>query len=277
MTKILGIDDLATKQHPIAQSVQRKSLSESTAEVRLALAHELDEVFSLRYDVFLAGKELHSETMLDVDEFDQYADHLIVRVGGRIVATYRVIPSERVLEAGLGLYASHEFDVTPLIERLDPKSMIELGRSCVHPAHRNGAIPKLLWSALAKYMMSRGKTEAVGCVSVFNCSHEEAQAMVGYFRETGAWTSMAQCSSKNFIPSQFNSPDSIIDGNSESNRHFEHSHLKARVPPLLRSYLMLGAKIFGGPAYDPHFHCHDFLMHFSTKTMSERCRQSLFS
>ncbi|NBW83604.1 hypothetical protein EBR21_17800, partial [bacterium] len=42
----------------------------SRFEVRLALPHELDEVFALRWDVFLSGNEQIIETMKDVDDFD---------------------------------------------------------------------------------------------------------------------------------------------------------------------------------------------------------------
>jgi putative hemolysin len=235
----------------------------SRFEVRLALPHELDEVFALRWDVFLSGNEQIIQTMKDVDDFDAVADHLVVIHQGRIVATYRVLPTDRVLNAGLGLYAAHEFVVEPLMEMLDPRKTVELGRSCVHPAYRNGAIPKLLWSALAKYMTEQGRSEAVGCVSVFNRSHAEANALVKYFQNTGAWTAGFECPASTKVESV--------------SENFDAAHLKSLVPPLLRSYLMLGAKILGGPAHDPVFHCHDFLMHFSTTTMSERCRKTLFS
>lgn len=238
-------------------------VSQSSFEVRLALPHELDEVYALRYDIFLAAYQQQQNTMRDMDEFDSLSDHLIVKHEGRIVATYRIMPTDRLLSAGLSLYASHEFDVSALLEQIDPCRTVELGRSCVHPAYRQGAIPKLLWSALAKYMMENGRTEAVGCVSVFNCEGAEANALVDYFKAQNAWTKSVECIS--LMPA------------SGENKHYSEAHLKAVVPPLLRSYLMLGAKILGGPAHDPVFHCHDFLIHFSTVSMSDRCRRAFFT
>ncbi|MEN9808583.1 MAG: hypothetical protein RLZZ488_150 [Pseudomonadota bacterium] len=242
---------------------QESSGSNAQFEVRLALPHELDEVFSLRYDVFLSAHDQSPKMMRDQDVHDAFADHLIVKHDGRIVGTYRVLPTDRVLSGGLNLYAAHEFDVRPLRELLEPRLTIELGRSCVHPSYRQGSIPKLLWSALAKYMTSHNRTEAVGCVSVFNVSHAEAAALVGYFKRQGAWSEDVHCPALKM--------PSVEAG------EFDEAHLKSLVPPLLRSYLMLGAKILGGPSHDPEFHCHDFLMHFSTATMSDRCRRSLFS
>lgn len=238
-------------------------VSASSFEVRLAQPHELDEVYALRYDIFLAAHQQQQHTMRDVDEYDALADHLIVKHGRRIVATYRIMPTDRVLSAGLSLYASHEFEVSSLMEQLDPRRTVELGRSCVHPAYRQGAIPKLLWSALAKYMMEQGRTEAVGCVSVFNCSGSEANALVDYFKTQDAWSKGVECAS-------------LMPSSGEQQNHSD-LHLKSIVPPLLRSYLMLGAKILGGPAHDPVFHCQDFLIHFSTVSMSERCRRAFFT
>lgn len=238
-------------------------VSNSNFEVRLALPHELDEVFALRYDIFLAAHQQQQNTMRDVDEYDALADHLIVKHDGRIVATYRIMPTDRVISAGLSLYASHEFDVSALMEQLDPRCTVELGRSCVHPAYRQGSIPKLLWSALAKYMMEHGRTEAVGCVSVFNCSGSEAHALVDYFKTQESWSKGVECAS-------------LMPANS-GQQNYSDAHLKSIVPPLLRSYLMLGAKILGGPAHDPVFHCHDFLIHFSTVSMSDRCRRAFFT
>lgn len=233
-------------------------------EVGLATREELDEVYSLRYDVFLAAHKSEPSSMKDFDQYDDLADHLIVKSAGRIVATYRLLPVDRILNAGMHPYSANEFELSALIETFDPRRAVELGRSCVHPAHRNGSIPKMLWSALAKYMMEQGRSEAFGCVSVFNARHAEAGALIDYFKQQNAWSTSAQC-------------PALLAVNAETEDSHEKANLKALVPPLLRSYLMLGAKLYGGPSYDPVFRSHDFLIHFSTQTMSERCRRSFFS
>ncbi|MBM3382722.1 MAG: GNAT family N-acetyltransferase [Betaproteobacteria bacterium] len=231
-------------------------------EVSLAQAHELDELFALRYDVFLAAHDAEQSTMKDMDKYDSLADHLIVKSNNRIIATYRLLPTDRVLNAGLIPYSANEFDLSGLLEMCDPRETVELGRSCVHPAHRNGSVPKILWSALAKYMIEHGRSDAFGSVSVFNANHCQAVGLVEYFRDQGAWSETIQCPA--LVPVHSNSPA-------------RKEELKTVVPPLLRSYLMLGAKLYGGPSHDPVFRSHDFLIHFSTKTMSDRCRRSFFS
>lgn len=55
-----------------------------------------------------------------------------------------------------GLYAEGEFD----LRRLGPirDDLVEVGRSCVHPAHRDGAVIALIWGGLARYMERTGHT-----------------------------------------------------------------------------------------------------------------------
>jgi putative hemolysin len=240
---------------------ERPSLS--PFEVRLAREGELDEVFSLRYDVFLASHSLGSGSMRDEDVYDRFADHLIVKADGRIVGTYRLLPVDRILNAGLIPYSANEFNLNALIESFDPRAAVELGRSCVHPAYRNGHIPKLLWNAIASYMKDSGRSEAFGSVSVFNVSHADALGLSQFLKAQGAWASGLSCPALKPV-------EDTACGESQDS-------IKSLLPPLLRSYLMLGAKIHGGPTHDPEFHSHDFLIHFSTKTMTERCRRMFFN
>jgi putative hemolysin len=240
-----------------------RSAQEGPYEVRLARRDELEEVFALRHEVFLSGHTGGSFAATDQDQYDEFADHLIVSTGSRVVATYRLMPVDRILRAGLMPYSAQEFHLNQLLESMNPSAALELGRSCVHPEHRNGAIPKLLWNALAKYMIHNGRTDAFGCVSVFNTCHGDALALVTYFQAQGVWAEGIHC--RPVVP---------VDAEASQRSGAE---LKALVPPLLRSYLTLGSRLYGGPSYDPVFRSHDFLIHFSTRTMSERCRKSLFS
>lgn len=243
--------------------VSQVQFQQTSYQVRLARPEELEDVFALRYEVFLSGHAMGAAGETDFDQYDEHADHLIVTTGGQVVATYRLLPVDRILQAGLAPYSAHEFHIQPLLESFSPSAAVELGRSCVHPAHRNGSLPKLLWNALAKYMMQNGRTEAFGCVSVFNAAHQDALALVDYFKAQGAWSQDLQCP-----------PLAEIN---EVRAIRTCMELKALVPPLLRSYLMLGSRLYGGPSYDPAFRSHDFLIHFSTKTMTERCKRSFFS
>ena len=97
-------------------------------------ADEIKEAQRLRYKVFAEEMGAHlpaNPENLDVDEFDAYCDHLLIRDQEtlKVVGTYRVLPPHKAQEIGR-LYSDAEFDLVRL-DHLRPK-MVELGRSCVH-------------------------------------------------------------------------------------------------------------------------------------------------
>lgn len=119
----------------------------------------------LRHRVFAGelGARLNDPgSDLDTDEFDEQCDHLIVEhnPSGEVVGTYRLLPPGR----GERLYSESEFDLCALAP-LRP-SLLEAGRSCVHPDHRSGAVITLMWSALARYALLSGHRYLAGCASV---------------------------------------------------------------------------------------------------------------
>ena len=61
-------------------------------------------------------------------------------------------------------YSDTEFDLTRL-RRLRER-MVELGRSCVHPDHRQGGVILALWGALADFMVRNRLDTMIGCASI---------------------------------------------------------------------------------------------------------------
>ena len=105
----------------------------------------------------------------DIDVFDPYCEHLLVRAvmddggSGPVIGTYRVLTPAAAERVG-GLYSETEFDLT----RLRPlrSKMVELGRSCVHPEWRSGGAILALWAALAEFMTRNDLDTMVGCASI---------------------------------------------------------------------------------------------------------------
>jgi predicted GNAT family N-acyltransferase len=58
-------------------------------EVRLAGPDDLDEVYALRYEVFVIGQDVPAN--LERDELDETAEHAVARLDGRVVGTGRLI------------------------------------------------------------------------------------------------------------------------------------------------------------------------------------------
>jgi putative hemolysin len=222
----------------------------------LLVARDEDEVRAaqrLRHLVFAEemGAQLHTtETGLDVDEFDDYCDHLVVRdeSTGDIVGTYRMLPPGRSSR----LYSETEFDISGLAGLRG--SLVETGRSCVHPDHRSGAVVGLVWAGIARYMLLSGHTWLAGCASV--------PLRDGGAEAAGVWDVVRR---KHFAPAEYGvTPLRPWDVSS--------APVPARpvVPPLLRGYLRLGAWICGAPADDPDFGVADFFVLLSLDRMDRR-------
>src|SRR5690606_18850099 len=122
----------------------------------------------LRHAVFAADPGFRAPddgTGRDADRFDEHCDHLLVRDerSGEFVGCYRMLPPDKAVAAG-GYYTATEFDLA----RLDPQGrrIVEMGRACVLPAHRNGSVLTLMWAGILHYIQLTGYDRVMGCVSV---------------------------------------------------------------------------------------------------------------
>lgn len=229
----------------------------------ILIATDPDEIRSaqrLRHLVFAdeLGATLSSrEPGLDVDAFDEFCDHLIVRDDrtSMTVGTYRMLPPHHAVAAGR-LYADTEFDLgslAPLREHL-----VETGRSCVHPDHRSGAVINLMWTGIARYLHLTGHRWLAGCASVPVHADGAAAASVWEVVRT-----------KHLAPPRLRvtprRPYPLA-----ATPTTDRARLLAAVPALLRGYLRLGAWIGGEPAHDPDFGVADFFALLSLDRVDPR-------
>lgn len=227
------------------------------------LARNLDDVRaaqSLRFQVFnlelQEGLEQSYVTGLDEDPFDTVCDHLIVEhlPSATVVGTYRL--QTGLNAAGrLGYYCAQEFDFhvfEPFREEL-----IELGRACVHPQHRNFVVLGLLWKGIADYTVKHGGRYLVGCSSITSQDPAVgASAYADLYRRHLAdpkWRT-------NPLPAY----DCSLNQLSEE---------PVKIPKLLRAYLSLGATICGPPALDRQFKTIDFLTWLDLENLPASARQ----
>jgi putative hemolysin len=225
----------------------------------VGLAHSQDDVREaqrLRYEVFkreYGARFIGSATGLDTDSFDPYCDHLIVRSKGtgEVVGTYRVLLPEQAHHIGR-YYSQSEFFMTR-IERQIP-NLVELGRSCVDPEHRNGAVIMLLWSAIIRYMRHHNRRHLIGCASVsMRDGGTQAASLWNRFR------------SESMV-------DSLLEAFPKHPLAFSRIPVDTKVqePALIRGYLKIGAKVCGEPSWDPDFNTADFLLLMDLQSMHPR-------
>jgi putative hemolysin len=230
----------------------------SSAEPRYSLLLSTDPVQveaaqRLRYDVFSSepGFALSGQDSgLDVDRFDEHCDHLLVREdnSGELVGCYRMLSPTGAVAAG-GLYTATEFDIQAL-DALRP-SLVEMGRAVVRNDHRNGAVVLLMWAGILAYLDRCGYDYVTGCVSVPVAGDGEPPGT--QIRGVRDFVLRRHAAPANYRVHPHRPV--IIDG-----RPLDEIAPPARpvLPPLMRGYLRLGARICGEPAYDADFGVGDF-------------------
>ena len=227
-------------------------LAQNPEEVRAAQSLRF-EVFNLELN---EGLEQSYATGLDQDPFDAVCDHLIVEhlPSQHVVGTYRLQTGTNAAK-NLGYYCAQEFEFT-CFEPLRV-AMVELGRACVHPQHRNLAVLGMLWKGIADYAKARGGRYLFGCSSI--TSQDAAVGASAY----------ADLCRKHLVEPQWRTrPLPSFDCSLN-----QLAAEPVQIPKLLRAYLTLGAKICGPPALDRQFKTIDFLTLLDLETMPLLARQ----
>lgn len=238
---------LASAQRPLKRQL-RVHMATTPWELRAAQ--------KLRWQVFAEELGARLETPewgVDIDRFDDFCQHLIVtdEAQGLVVGTYRILSPQAAWEAG-DYYSASEFDLQRLTH-LRPQ-LVEIGRSCIAPEYRTGAVITLLWGGLAQYMQQGGYEYLVGCASISMADGGHMAANI-----------YKQVYEQYACPSEY--------------RVFPHAPLpiedlytgqSAEVPPLIKGYLRAGAWVCGDPAWDPHFNTADIPMLLPMHHMSAR-------
>ncbi len=181
-------------------------------------------------------------TGMDKDQFDYVCDHLIVedRSSTEVVGTYRM---QSGIEARRhwGFYSAQEFNFTPY-ERVEDQ-VLELGRASIDRDHRSSEVLTLLWRGITRYCTSYGLRYLIGCSSLNSQNPAEGWAI---YEQLSPFLAAPEFRTK---PAAFCALP-IANGLSGN---------PPRIPKLLKTYIGLGARICGEPAWDREFGTIDFL------------------
>jgi putative hemolysin len=224
------------------------SLAAGDAEVRACQA--------LRYQVFaeeLGARLVSQDQLLDIDEFDPYCMHLLVRDSstGDVVATTRLLLDRDAKHAGM-FYSETEFQMDPIL-RLDAR-ILEVGRTCIHCDYRNGAAIAVLWAGLARLVEIHDIDYLIGCASL-PMIDDGAQALALYDQLSEQYLAPAELRVEPRLPVTAVRPS---------------LSMALAVPPLLKAYLRLGAQIGGAPCWDPMFNVADLFVLLSRDRLTQR-------
>jgi putative hemolysin len=238
--------------------------------VRLATSPaEVDAVQALRYRVFYGelGAQADARTASarrDRDEFDAFADHLLVvdhdlgEGPDSVVGTYRLLRQPAAAKAG-GFYSAGEYDISRL--EAFPGELLELGRSCTAPAYRSRAVLQLLWRGIAAYVFHYGIDLMFGCASLPGTDPDALAAELNYL-------------------STFHLAPAAIRPRALESRYVAMRRPAAglltprqigmRLPPLIKGYLRLGGFVGDGAVIDQQFNTTDIAVIVQTDLVTEK-------
>lgn len=227
-------------------------------EVRLADPHEIDRALALRYRVFCEERGATCASGMrgiEEDAYDRDCDHLIVvdhaRAGRPVVGTYRLLREDVAMRIG-GFYSAGEYDLTPLLavggRSAGGPQLLELGRSCVDLPYRTNATITLLWRAIAAYLEAHRIGFMFGCASFAGtdpAAHADELAYLHRFH---------------LAPPELR-VRALPDQHVEMAGCDQAADLTGRgLPPLIKGYLRVGAKVGDGAFVDRTFNTVDVFL-----------------
>ncbi|MGL5138945.1 MAG: GNAT family N-acetyltransferase [Beijerinckiaceae bacterium] len=236
-------------------------------EVRLATTRkEIRKAQRLRFKVFYDEMSAKANpaamlTRRDKDAFDRVCDHLLVidhafksgplkRVKPKVVGTYRLL-RQSVAESHFGFYTASEFDIGSLVRRHPGQRFLELGRSCVLPAYRTKKTVELLWQGIWAYVLHHKMDVLFGCVSFEGADPKKLGQELAFLhhnaRPSVEWDARA-------VPSR------RVDMNLARKEDIDMRRTLTALPPLVKGYMRLGAKVGDGAVVDRQFGTVDVLM-----------------
>lgn len=228
-------------------------------EVRLAAsAAEIRRAQALRYAIFYeemsATPDLGAARLKrDEDAFDTACDHLLVydrsfgsglrRSPPELVGACRLLRQEAAARLG-GFYTEQEFDIVPLLRRKPDLRFLELGRSCVTAGHRGKRTLELLWHGIWSYVLTHEIDVMFGCASLQGIDPVRLALPLSFLHHFAS------------APAEWRVEARVERAVAMDRMPAAAIEAKAALrslPPLVKGYLRLGARVGDGAVVDRQF------------------------
>ncbi|MEE9313992.1 MAG: GNAT family N-acyltransferase [Rhizobiaceae bacterium] len=252
----------------IHKSIRRSPVLGRIGSLETRLARTSEEVRTaqrLRYQIFYEEMgatcdKQTAEAKRDADHFDKYCDHLLVLDKGKIVGTYRLLLEEKAKLAG-GFYTQTEFNLEPVLQANKNLRPLELGRSCVLQQYRNKRTMELLWAGTWAYALQNNVGLMFGCASFAGTKPQSFGSSLIWLHENAALDAEEDCRSL--------LNDRVIISELKAGTGNLKTAL-SDMPPLLKGYLRVGAKIGSEAVIDYQFGTTDVLVVLKVSDISQR-------
>lgn len=198
--------------------------AEGPQDIRAALA--------LRARAF-RGRAADAEAeRLDADRFDDEAEHVLVEeaIGGRLSCCFRLMRFADGSQLGRS-YSAQFYDLSSLANF--PGPMLELGRFCIAESTRDADVLRRAWQMLAAYVDGHGIKLIFGCSSFRGT---EPEPYLDAFALLRARHLAPEC----WMPGA-KALEIFPFASALGSRNPDPKSAMRSMPPLLRSYLAMGA------------------------------------
>lgn len=249
----------------------------NTSHFTLKLAESEQELAAaqrLRYRVFVEEMGARpafdgGAANLESDAFDPYFDHLLLMdtriedADNNVVGAYRMMHSETAAQAQ-GFYGAQEYDLGPIIR--SGRTAVELGRSCIDPAYRNGIALHLLWQGVAEYVL-RNQIELLFGVASFSGTDPAVYA-----------DGLSYLHHRHLAP-----PELRVVAREEARVGMDMKQAEAvdrvaavrQIPALIKSYIRLGGWVGEGAFVDRDFNTIDVCLVLDQQNIPAKQRAQL--
>lgn len=196
----------------------------------------------LRWLCFLARSAGQAVDGSDADALDLRCRHVLIedQRSGQLVATFRYLLLRDGSEIG-NSYSAQFYNLSRL--RAFDGPMIEMGRFCIHPERRDPDILRVAWAALTRQVDDTGAELLFGCSSFVGTE-------TGTYDDAFAMLKDRHLAPRRWLP-RVKAPQVFRFARALRLRKPDPKRAMAMMPPLLRSYLMMGGWVSDHAVVDP--------------------------
>jgi putative hemolysin len=261
-TKILSTES-ALRFFPKSalKSFQKKSPKKG-ASLRCEVASDaktIAEVQRFRARVFGEAYNIYFDQGLDIDRFDEYSIHILVRdtKTNAIAACTRVITPKAKEKLG-SYYSELEFNLADYLKGKD--QVYEIGRTCIDGPYRGGKALSVLWIGMLPLVKQYDVQHLIGTVSInLSADSKKIIATQGYI--------LNKAKSKKIISLKAFDLKTYLFEKQEECYLFAHreddislKYRKKDVPSLIKKYRSVGGVFSKDAFFDQDFNCADYFV-----------------
>ncbi len=204
---------------------------------------DIDRAQALRYLAFVAETGAEPQPGgRDTDRFDAICSHILIEEArsGDLVCCFRMLPLTGGCEIGRS-YSAQYYELSAL-EAFDGP-MVEMGRFCIHPDRHDPDILRVAWAAMTRYVDDHGVEMLFGCSSFRGTDADS-------YLDAFAMLKERHLAPKRWLP-RVKAPN-VFRFAAKLRRKPDAKQAMLRMPPLLRTYLMMGGWVSDHAVVDRH-------------------------